>query len=290
MKSAIDIQSLEAKLGPQRVTFWRSWAQHYDPIEAAAEAGFSGTADEVRKAAFEEFLDAEGRCYGQVVASGHIGSALPDPRKERFCWEFVHSGDASKSYQIAYANPNAKACRSYGSRLKKEEAIQKRIIEIRSAPLLHHGINSAKVAQYTAGIAFASILNYLEVTKEGKVLVKPSDTWVDPYAVNSVEISESFDPSGKPTQKIKLGLEPRMPALKMLFDYLGMGEPLDKMVAIARQRGLEPVQTSEGLLLRDPLRPQITVDEALKTLYDSGMVVEGDNNQLTIDIPRAEEE
>lgn len=289
MKSALDIQALEQSLGERRRIFWRSWAQHYDPIEAAAEAGFEGTVEEIREAAFAEFNSSDGRCYGQLIASGVVGTSLQDPREERFCWEFVASDDATRSYQIAFSNPQVKTSRSAGSRLKNRDDIKQRILEIRSAPLIYHGVNSFKVLQYLAGIAFADIRRYLEVTEGGTVKLKPSDTWIDPYAVSSVEVSETTDPKGNKTQKVKLGLEPRMPALVKLFEYLGMGDPIDKMVQIARNRGLEPVQTAEGLLLRDPLKPEVTPTDALKILQDSGVVVEGEDDELGIDMARLAE-
>ena len=53
-----------------------------------------------------------------------------NPRQERFCLEFVSTGNATQSYRIAYGTTNDDTCRVNASRLLSDTRIQERLKEL----------------------------------------------------------------------------------------------------------------------------------------------------------------
>lgn len=153
------------------------------------------------------------------------------PLKQRFVEEYLIDCNATQA--AIRAGYSERTARSKGSALLTEPAVQAAISAAMAARSRKVGITAERVLEEIALVAFADIGEVIRVDEHGMVYVRQLEN-LRPEARRAIsEIkqtsTEHWDQEEERTvEKIQLGvkLNPKVNALKLLVDHLGLNAPV----------------------------------------------------------------
>ena len=137
----------------------------------------------------------------------------------------------------------------------RDEGVKKALQARTTAALAKIEVNEERTLQELAAIAFSNIKDYLEWDKDGDLVVKDSADIPDALAaaIESIE-EQTIESKNKDGSRIyirtkrKIKLYPKLPALQLVSEYLGLTDSLAPKITVRLITGI----------VRDP--PAITVE------------------------------
>lgn len=166
------------------------------------------------------------------------------PKQATFLVEYRKDRNATQAaVRAGYSKHSA---RQTGSRLLALEAVQEALRLKRSDTLAALEVTEDRLLQELASIAFSNLRAYCRWTEGGELEVLASED-IPPElsaAIESVEeqtfTSENKDGSRKYTRvKRKVKLYPKMEALKLLAEYMGLSNELAPKVTVYLKTGID---------------------------------------------------
>lgn len=212
--------------------YWKDAKKLQPKSKVATKKVATSKVTEKRKMAVAETVD-------MVIDNQEL-----DDKQQLFCVYYVQCFNATKAYQKAYGVSKASAMAA-GSRLLKQEKIQKQIRELKQARLNRELLSEEDIFQRMLDIAYANINDYLSFGQEevpvmamyGPVMVKDENGEKKPLTqwVNTVRFRESEEVDGSLIQEVKQGrngisikLHSQFDALKWLYGHIGMATEKQK--------------------------------------------------------------
>lgn len=135
-------------------------------------------------------------------------------QQELFAREYVIDNNAKQA--AIRAGYSEKTAQEQGSRLLSNVKVLELVETHRKKREIRTDVTADRVIKELAKIAFSDLNEFVEVSKDGKINVKPSDQ-VDGTVLS--EISESVTTNGR-TKKVKL--HDKMKALELIGRHLAM--------------------------------------------------------------------
>lgn len=170
-------------------------------------------------------IEGGGKLYGQ-------GKQYMNLQREKFCQNLFKGMTGAEAYKDAYNKPDAneRYAAFYASKLKSQEIIQKRLMDLRDELAKKNLVTVEKVLEEYSHIAFDDIKNYLSFSTEMVDVVDDDTGEVTQYPRHSVIIKDSKDIDTRNVSEIfldakgqlKFKLYPKDSALDKLGQYLGM--------------------------------------------------------------------
>jgi phage terminase small subunit len=150
------------------------------------------------------------------------------PKQERFCYEFVRSGNATDAYRQAYdasrmapGTIHNRACR-----LRKESKVGARILELQSrkAEVVEQmfRIDVDRVANELAAIGFANMQDYVSIDDDGNASVDLSNVDRRQFAAIAEITIEDIETGQRVGKRTRFKLADKKGALVELGKHLGM--------------------------------------------------------------------
>jgi phage terminase small subunit len=146
-------------------------------------------------------------------------------REETFCHEYIKTGNATKSAELAGYSAG-KNCEVQGCRLLKKDKIRARLEQIREKVAYQMNVNKHKWMEEVHDMAASNITDVIEVGDNNTMKVKtPEEVGRDIWKnVHSVKIDTTETKAGT-RRSVTLKMYSRLDALKTLGQALGYLTP-----------------------------------------------------------------
>ena len=141
-----------------------------------------------------------------------LNHRLLNHKQQIFVAEYARTGNATRSAKAAGYSP--RTARSQGQRLLTNVDIRERLAAVVRAA----EVEATDVLREQAAIAFATMADFVEIDKEGRIEVKLAD--VPRKAMDAVAEIKQEDHNG--TRKTRIRLHPKLQALDQLAKHLGL--------------------------------------------------------------------
>ena len=163
--------------------------------------------------------------------------------QERFCQEYVRTGNATGAYQAAgYKTTSYESAAARASHTLKNVKVQARIAEIRRENESRNNIESDRVLKEVARLAFATIKDICTFDNNGVTLRSSEEISPDTIAAIA-EVTIVSGSNGIIKKSIKMHDKNR--ALVQLMRYLGLDSDFNCAIATLKKYGLV-VSQKEG--------------------------------------------
>ena len=166
------------------------------------------------------------------------------PRQERFVEEYLVDRNATQAaIRAGYSERSAK---NTGSRLLTLEGVKSAIRARGAAALARIEVTEERTLQEVAAVGFSNIKDFLEWDKDRGLIVKDSADIPDVLAaaIESVEdqVLTTTNKDGTRTytrHKIKIKLYPKLPALQLISEYIGLTESMAPKIQVFIKTGID---------------------------------------------------
>lgn len=150
------------------------------------------------------------------------------PKQEAFCLAYVETGNASEAYRRAYDASRMKdgTIRVKACEVMAHELVEARIAELRQRAMDRHDVTVDRIVQELAKLAFANMLDYIQIQSDGTAYVDFSKLSREQAAaigeIVTEEYSEGRGEDARPVKRVKFKLLDKRGALVDLGKHLGM--------------------------------------------------------------------
>lgn len=166
------------------------------------------------------------------------------PKQERFVQEYLVDRNATQA--AIRAGYNEKSAHDQGSRLLKHIEVKEAIQARASTALAKLEVTEERTLQEVSAVGFSNIKDFLEWDQDRGLVVKDSKDIPDVLAsaIESIEdqtlTTTNKDGSRTYTRhKLKVKLYPKLPALQLISEYIGLTDSLAPKVEIFIRTGID---------------------------------------------------
>lgn len=149
---------------------------------------------------------------------------LDNPKRERFCREYVKDLNATQAY--IRAGYNAKNADANATRLMGNDGIAARIAELQEKVAQKLELTQERIVRELASLGFANMGDYVTVVGDGNVVNDFSDMTPEKWAaVQEITVDEYTEGGGEEARnvkRVKFKLADKRTALVDLGKHLGM--------------------------------------------------------------------
>jgi phage terminase small subunit len=150
------------------------------------------------------------------------------PKQEAFCLAYVETGNASEAYRRAYDVSRMKdgVIRVKACEVMAHELVEARIAQLRERAMQRHDVTVDRIVQELAKLAFANMLDYIQIQSDGTAYVDFSKLSRQQAAaigeIVTEEYTEGRGEDARAVKRVKFKLLDKRGALVDLGKHLGM--------------------------------------------------------------------
>ncbi len=150
------------------------------------------------------------------------------PKQEAFCLAYVETNNASEAYRRVYDASRMKdgVIRVKACEVLAHEGVEARIAELRKGAMQRHEVTVDRIVGEMAKLAFANMLDYIQIQADGTAYVDFSKlTREQAAAIGEIvteEYTEGRGEDARPVKRVKFKLLDKRGALVDLGKHLGM--------------------------------------------------------------------